>query len=78
MRSRTAAMISAAACAVGLGLVAVAQPPAETRDGNKSGYKPAFAGQTRAPALAPGTGGLSPGTGRAHLTPKTGEPTRSA
>jgi glucose/arabinose dehydrogenase len=55
MRFRTAAMISAAACAVGLGLVAVAQPPAETRDGNKSGYKPAFAGQTRAPALTTDT-----------------------
>ena len=55
MRFRTAAMISAAACAIGLGLVAVAQPPAETRDGNKSGYKPAFAGQTRAPALTTDT-----------------------
>ena len=37
------------------GLVALAQPPAETRDPNRSGYKPAFPNQTRAPALTTDT-----------------------
>ena len=55
MRFRTAAAISSAALAAVAGLAAFAQPPAETRDGNKSGYKPAFAGQTRAPALTTDT-----------------------
>ncbi|HPI46934.1 MAG TPA: PQQ-dependent sugar dehydrogenase [Hyphomonadaceae bacterium] len=48
-------MISAAVGAMAVGLVAVAQPPAETRDSNKAGYKPAFAGQTRAPNLTTDT-----------------------
>ncbi|MDP3494588.1 MAG: PQQ-dependent sugar dehydrogenase [Hyphomonadaceae bacterium] len=55
MRLRSFAMISAAVGAMAAGLVAVAQPPAETRDGNKSGHKPAFANQTRAPALTTDT-----------------------
>lgn len=55
MRFRTAAAISSAALAAMAGLAAFAQPPAETREGNKSGYKPAFAGQTRAPALTTDT-----------------------
>jgi glucose/arabinose dehydrogenase len=54
MRFRPAAL-SAATLAALAGLVAVAQPPAETRPGNKSGYQPAFAGQTRAPALTTDT-----------------------
>ena len=52
---RSIAMISAAVGAMAVGLVAVAQPPAETRDSNKAGYKPAFAGQTRAPNLTTDT-----------------------
>lgn len=55
MRLRSIAMISAAVGAMAAGLVAVAQPPAETRDSNKAGYKPAFAGQTRAPNLTTDT-----------------------
>ena len=51
MRIRLAATLSVAAIALGAGLVALAQPPAETRDPNKSGYKPAFTNQTRAPEL---------------------------
>ena len=51
MRIRLAATLSAAAIALGMGLVAIAQPPAETRDPNKSGYQPAFPNQTRAPEL---------------------------
>ncbi|MFT3723557.1 MAG: PQQ-dependent sugar dehydrogenase [Hyphomonadaceae bacterium] len=54
MRFRLAALSTAALAALA-GLVAVAQPPAETRAGNKSGYQPAFAGQTRAPALTTDT-----------------------
>ena len=55
MRMRSIALMSAAAGAMAAGLVAVAQPPAETRDPNKAGYQPAFAGQTRAPALTTDT-----------------------
>lgn len=55
MRFRSAAMISAAVIAVAAGVVAVAQPPAETRDGNRSGYKPTVTNQTRAPALTTDT-----------------------
>ena len=55
MRFRIIAAISSAALGAVAGLVAFAQPPAETRDGNKAGYKPAFAGQTRAPALTTDT-----------------------
>ena len=55
MRTRSIALMSAAVGALAAGLVAVAQPPAETRDPNKAGYKPAFAGQTRAPALTTDT-----------------------
>lgn len=55
MRMRSIALMSAAVGALVVGLVAVAQPPAETRDPNKQGYKPAFEGQTRAPALTTDT-----------------------
>jgi glucose/arabinose dehydrogenase len=55
MRLRLAALVSTAAIAAGLSVVAVAQPPAETRDPNKAGHKPAFSGQTRAPALTTDT-----------------------
>lgn len=55
MRMRSIALMSAAVGALAAGLVAIAQPPAETRDPNKAGYKPAFAGQTRAPALTTDT-----------------------
>jgi glucose/arabinose dehydrogenase len=55
MRVGIIAAVSAAALAIGAGLVAVAQPPAETRAANKAEYKPAFAGQTRAPALTTDT-----------------------
>ncbi len=55
MRVRFIAAVSAAALAIGAGIVAVAQPPAETRDPNKGAYAPAFAGQTRAPALTTDT-----------------------
>ena len=55
MRVGIIAAVSAAALAVGAGLVALAQPPAETRSTNKAEYKPAFAGQTRAPALTTDT-----------------------
>jgi glucose/arabinose dehydrogenase len=55
MRVGIIAAVSAAALAIGAGLVAVAQPPAETRATNKAEYKPAFAGQTRAPALTTDT-----------------------
>ena len=51
MRVGIMAAISGAALAIGAGLVAIAQSPAETRDPNKGAYAPAFAGQTRAPAL---------------------------
>ena len=46
---------SAAALAIGIGIAAFAQPPAETRATNKAAYTPAFAGQTRAPALTTDT-----------------------
>ena len=55
MRVGIMAAISGAALAIGAGLVAIAQPPAETRDPNKAAYTPAFAGQTRAPALTTDT-----------------------
>lgn len=55
MRVGIMAAISGAALAIGAGLVAIAQPPAETRDTNKAAYAPAFAGQTRAPALTTDT-----------------------
>jgi glucose/arabinose dehydrogenase len=55
MGFRAVAIVSAAVLAAVVGLAALAQPPAETRDGNKSGYKPAFANQTRAPALTTDT-----------------------
>ena len=55
MRFRSAAMISGAVLAFGAAAVAIAQPPAETRDPNKGAYAPAFAGQTRAPALTTDT-----------------------
>src|SRR6218665_1115166 len=55
MRLRSIALMSAAVGAMAAGLVAVAQPPAESRDPNKGGYKPAFAGQTRAPNLTTDT-----------------------
>ena len=52
MRARLAFALTAAAAAVGLGVVAIAQPPAnEPRSPNKSGYAPAFANQTRAPEI---------------------------
>jgi glucose/arabinose dehydrogenase len=52
MRARLAFALSAAALAIGAGVVAIAQPPAEeTRQPNKSGYQPAFANQTRAPEI---------------------------
>jgi len=54
MRVRLAALISAVIVG-GVGLAALAQPPAESRDPNKAGYKPAFANQTRAPALTTDT-----------------------
>ena len=55
MRIGIMAAISGAALAIGAGFVAIAQPPAETRDTNKAAYAPAFAGQTRAPALTTDT-----------------------
>jgi len=55
MRVGIFAAVSAAALAIGAGIVAIAQPPAETRDTNKAAYAPAFAGQTRAPALTTDT-----------------------
>ena len=55
MRVGIMASISGAALAIGAGFVAIAQPPAETRDTNKAAYAPAFAGQTRAPALTTDT-----------------------
>ena len=55
MRLRSIALMSAAVGAMVVGLVAVAQPPAETREANKQGYKPAFAGQTRAPNMTTDT-----------------------
>ena len=55
MRVGIMAAISGAALAIGAGFVAIAQPPAETRDTNKAAYAPAFAGQTRAPALTTDT-----------------------
>jgi len=55
MRVGIMAAISGAALAIGAGLAAIAQPPAETRDTNKAAYAPAFAGQTRAPALTTDT-----------------------
>jgi len=55
MRVRFAALMTAAMIAGGAGLIALAQPPAETRDPNKAGYRPAFANQTRAPALTTDT-----------------------
>jgi len=55
MKFRLAAAVCAAAVAAAAGLVAIAQPPAETRDGNRSGYKPAFPNQTRAPTLTTDT-----------------------
>jgi len=52
MRARLAFALTAAAAAVGLGVVAIAQSPAnEPRSPNKSGYAPAFANQTRAPEI---------------------------
>lgn len=52
MRARLMIALSAAALAIGAGIVAVAQPPAsEPRERNKSGYAPAFANQTRAPEI---------------------------
>jgi glucose/arabinose dehydrogenase len=51
MRARLALALSAAVVAIGAGVVAIAQPPAETRDPNKAAYTPAFANQTRAPEL---------------------------
>ncbi len=52
MRARLMIALSAAALALGAGIVAIAQPPAsEPRDPNKSGYAPAFANQTRAPEI---------------------------
>jgi glucose/arabinose dehydrogenase len=54
MRARHMALMSAAAVALGVGVVAIAQPPAETRDANKAGYEPAFANQTRAPEIKSG------------------------
>ena len=52
MRARLAFALTAAAAAVGLGVVAIAQPPAnEPRSPNKSGYAPVFANQTRAPEI---------------------------
>ena len=55
MKFRLAAAVCATAVAAAAGLVAIAQPPAETRDGNRSGYKPAFPNQTRAPTLTTDT-----------------------
>jgi glucose/arabinose dehydrogenase len=55
MRVGIFATMSAAALAIGAGFAAIAQPPAETRDPNKAAYAPAFAGQTRAPALTTDT-----------------------
>src|SRR5262245_27788054 len=55
MRFRSAAMISVAVGALGLGLAAVAQPPAEPRDPNKSGYKPASENQMRGPVPSTAT-----------------------
>ena len=55
MRLRSIALMSAAVGAMAAGLVAVAQPPAESRDPNKGGYKPAVAGQTRAPNMTTDT-----------------------
>jgi glucose/arabinose dehydrogenase len=55
MRVGIIAAVSAVALAVGAGIVAVAQPPAETRATNKAEYTPAFAGQTRAPNLTTDT-----------------------
>lgn len=52
MRARLAFALTAAAAAVGLGVVALAQPPAnEPRSANKAGYAPAFPNQTRAPEI---------------------------
>jgi glucose/arabinose dehydrogenase len=52
MRARLAIGLSAAALTIGLGVVAIAQPPAnEAREPNKSGYAPAFPNQTRAPEI---------------------------
>jgi len=55
MRVGLIAAVSAAALGLGAALVAVAQPPAEDRPTNKAEYKPAFAGQTRAPNLTTDT-----------------------
>lgn len=52
MRARLALTLSAVAAAVAVGVVAIAQPPAnEPREPNKSGYAPAFPNQTRAPEI---------------------------
>ena len=52
MSFRFGAVISASVLAAAAGLAfAQAPSPAETRDGNRSGYKPAFPNQTRAPNL---------------------------
>lgn len=55
MRLHHGVALSAFAVAAFAGLVAMAQPPAETRSGNKANYKPAFENQTRAPALTTDT-----------------------
>ncbi len=51
MRTRPMLALVAAAAAIGAGVVAIAQPPAETRDTNKAGYQPASPNQTRAPEI---------------------------
>lgn len=55
MRLRTITATSFLAFMVLAEFVATAQPPAETRPGNRSGYQPAFPGQTRAPQLTTDT-----------------------
>lgn len=52
MRPRLVFALTAAAAAVGLGVVAIAQPPVnEPRPNNNAGYGPAFPNQTRAPEI---------------------------
>lgn len=52
MRARLVIALAAGAAALGLGVVALAQPPVkEERPPNKSGYAPAFPNQTRAPEI---------------------------
>jgi glucose/arabinose dehydrogenase len=52
MRARLGLVLAAGVAAIGVGVVALAQPPVnEPRSPNKAGYEPAFPNQTRAPEI---------------------------